>query len=79
MGFSKPNSILVFVLLVLVLASQKSAAVQARTLSSAQQRYANVFATLGLVCKCGDGGEFTSAWNNSCSKVQCLPWKQHFQ
>ena len=41
--------------------------------------YASVFATLGLVCKCCDGGECKSTWNNSCSKVQCLPWKQHYQ
>ncbi|GMN47756.1 hypothetical protein TIFTF001_016931 [Ficus carica] len=79
MGLPKPNTLLVFVLLVVVLASEKSAAVQARPLSFAQQRYANVFATLGLVCKCCDGGECTSTWNKSCSKVQCLPWKQHNQ
>ncbi|PON90776.1 hypothetical protein TorRG33x02_134140 [Trema orientale] len=81
MGLPKP-SMLLFLLLLVVSASEKSAAVQARLLSSAaQQRYANVFATLGLVCKCCDGpaGECTSSWTKSCSKVQCLPWKQHYQ
>ncbi|KAM6550820.1 hypothetical protein CsatB_000628 [Cannabis sativa] len=80
MGLSKPSFLFVLVLFA-VLASEKSVAVQARFLSSAQQRYTNVFATLGLVCKCCDGpkGECTSSWTNSCPKIQCLPWKQNYQ
>uniref|UniRef100_A0A803QGI1 Uncharacterized protein n=1 Tax=Cannabis sativa TaxID=3483 RepID=A0A803QGI1_CANSA len=73
MGLSKPSLLFVLVLLA-VLASEKSVAIQARFLSSAQQRYANVFATLGLVCKCCDGPK------GECTRVRqsLLDWAQGF-
>nr|GMC88395.1 Fibropellin-1 like [Ipomoea batatas] len=39
----------------------------------------SILATLGVVCKCCDGGEgeegCVTVWSGSCSKLQCLPWK----
>lgn len=43
--------------------------------------YEKVFATLGVKCKCCDGSSSDenckSIWEGSCSKLQCLPWKDH--
>lgn len=41
--------------------------------------YSKIFATLGVVCKCCDGieGACVEKWTDSCSKLQCLPWKAH--
>ncbi|KAK1415532.1 hypothetical protein QVD17_31315 [Tagetes erecta] len=45
------------------------------------QKYAKVFATLGVECKCCDGvsssDKCKSIWEGSCSKLQCLSWKDH--
>lgn len=44
--------------------------------------YSNVFATLGVVCKCcdgaaasGSGENCATSWAGACSNLQCLPWK----
>ncbi|KAL4347832.1 hypothetical protein GQ457_17G007110 [Hibiscus cannabinus] len=39
----------------------------------------NVFALLGVVCKCcnGTGGECSSTWTQPCPHLNCLPWKLH--
>ncbi|KAF3969859.1 hypothetical protein CMV_006380 [Castanea mollissima] len=57
------------------MASEKPIVTEARPLS--QQRFSEIFSTLGVACKCCDGekGECTSTWTGSCSKLQCLPWK----
>jgi len=36
-------------------------------------------AELGVVCKCcdGGGGDCRSTWTESCSNLQCSPWKSH--
>jgi hypothetical protein len=42
--------------------------------------YSKIFATLGLVCKCCDNGiegACKETWTDSCSNIQCLPWKTH--
>ncbi|KAJ9185280.1 hypothetical protein P3X46_004933 [Hevea brasiliensis] len=76
--FSK--SPLLFLLLVLSISfPQKPRITEARTLSFlAEQNHSKIFATLGVVCKCCDGGqgECTRTWKKgSCHKLQCLPWK----
>lgn len=46
-----------------------------------QQRYSEIFAGLGVVCKCCDGaaapeGEHcATTWTGACSNLQCGPWK----
>ncbi|KAM1748907.1 hypothetical protein ACFX1T_009718 [Malus domestica] len=74
-------SLLPFLLLLVVLfTSGKSSGAEGRPLSLTPQRgYAKVFGTLGIVCECcdGAGGECTSTWNESCTKLKCHPWKQH--
>ncbi|KAF8022115.1 hypothetical protein BT93_G2302 [Corymbia citriodora subsp. variegata] len=43
-----------------------------------QLRDSDMYATLGVQCKCCDGerGECRSKWaEGSCSKLRCLPWK----
>ncbi|KAH1256942.1 hypothetical protein HKD37_03G006999 [Glycine soja] len=62
--------------------AEKPSVVEARTLSltSSHQGYSKIFATLGIVCKCCDGvegGACTSTWTESCSNLQCSPWKSH--
>ncbi|KAL3536451.1 hypothetical protein ACH5RR_004912 [Cinchona calisaya] len=50
-----------------------------------QQRYSNIFDSLGVVCKCcdyaaamGESEEHcTTSWAGSCSNLRCLPWKLH--
>ncbi|KAG5060225.1 hypothetical protein AAZX31_01G095500 [Glycine max] len=78
------NKARVLVVLVILIASsvaEKPSVVEARTLSltSSHQGYSKFFATLGLVCKCCDGvgGACTSTWTESCSNLQCSPWKSH--
>ncbi|BFG36285.1 hypothetical protein CerSpe_225590 [Prunus speciosa] len=66
--------------LIIVFASKKSSAVEARPLSILpQQGYAKVVSTLGIACECcdGAGGECTSTWTEPCTRLKCLPWK-HF-
>ncbi|PSS32642.1 Fibropellin-1 like [Actinidia chinensis var. chinensis] len=78
MGFFKP-SLFLLLLLVIGFSCQRPRFAEARPLSSppTQQRVPKIFGTLGLVCKCcdGPGGECTSTWVETCSKLQCLPWK----
>nr|GMD43417.1 Fibropellin-1 like [Ipomoea batatas] len=79
---------LLLILLILHLSSQKhSRFAEARPLISLvnqESKYAKLFATLGMVCKCCDGAEVSdggesegckASWSGSCSKLQCLPWK----
>ncbi|KAK8613142.1 hypothetical protein V6N13_100915 [Hibiscus sabdariffa] len=44
-----------------------------------QQRNSNVFALVGVVCKCcnATGGECSSTWTQPCPHLNCLPWKLH--
>ncbi|KAA8518962.1 hypothetical protein F0562_016264 [Nyssa sinensis] len=78
MGFSRPSLILILLLVIGFTEFQKPGVVEARPLAfQPQQRYPNIFATLGVVCKCCDGGECKSTWVESCSQLQCLPWKLH--
>ncbi|KAL4606637.1 hypothetical protein ACB098_09G103500 [Castanea mollissima] len=74
MGLPKPL-LLLLLLIMIVSTSQKPIVTEARPLS--QQRFSEIFSTLGVACKCCDGekGECTSTWTGSCSKLQCLPWK----
>ncbi|PWA85594.1 hypothetical protein CTI12_AA147110 [Artemisia annua] len=43
--------------------------------------YPKMLFTLGMECKCCDGASSNenceSIWKGSCSKLQCLPWKQY--
>ncbi|XP_027337837.1 uncharacterized protein LOC113851528 [Abrus precatorius] len=79
MGMNKP---LMLGLLILLIASigDKPCVVEGRALSLiSNQGYSKIFATLGIVCKCCDGlgGACTSTWTESCSNLQCFPWKSH--
>ncbi|KAI6698355.1 hypothetical protein NL676_018474 [Syzygium grande] len=78
MGVFKPSLLLLW-LLVVASASEVAQLVESRTLPgfpSQQPGYSKILATLGVVCKCCDGGgECTVTWEGSCSKLQCLPWK----
>ncbi|KAI4354582.1 hypothetical protein L6164_003432 [Bauhinia variegata] len=73
--------LLLLLLLAMVLShAQKPSITEARPLSLiAHQGYSKIFATLGVVCKCCDGinGDCTSTWTESCSNLQCFPWKSH--
>ncbi|CAN6581318.1 unnamed protein product [Malus baccata var. baccata] len=78
MSLPKYSLLPFLLLLVVVFVSGKSSAAEGRPLALLpQQGYAKVFGTLGIVCECCDGGECTSTWTGSCSKLTCLPWKQH--
>ncbi|KAM7464016.1 hypothetical protein LguiA_032137 [Lonicera macranthoides] len=73
--FKRP--LFLILLLVISFLFDKARVAEARPLP--QQRYSKIFATMGVVCKCcdGEGGECKSTWVEPCSKLQCLPWKQH--
>ncbi|WCJ28375.1 hypothetical protein M5689_010076 [Euphorbia peplus] len=75
---------LVLLIIVSISSSLESRITEARTLSflpAAHQlgKNSNIFATLGVVCKCCDGEEdkvkCKDKWEGSCLKLQCLPWK----
>ncbi|ESW12453.1 hypothetical protein PHAVU_008G114100 [Phaseolus vulgaris] len=73
MGLNKPH---VLMLLIIMLVS--TTLIEGRTLSLISgQGYSKIFATLGVVCKCCDGGACTSTWTESCNNLQCYPWKSH--
>ncbi|KAG5054324.1 hypothetical protein AAZX31_03G062400 [Glycine max] len=79
---NKAHVLLVLVILIASSVAEKPSVVEARTLSltSSHQGYSKIFATLGIVCKCCDGvegGACTSTWTESCSNLQCSPWKSH--
>ncbi|KAL1549182.1 hypothetical protein AAHA92_17315 [Salvia divinorum] len=64
--------------LVSCLAIHETSKGEARTIPfRLQQGDMRTFATLGVVCKCCEGGgeSCTSSWKGSCSKLHCLPWK----
>ncbi|KAJ4704563.1 Fibropellin-1 like [Melia azedarach] len=75
------TSLLLFLLVLFLSMSHRLTVAEARPFSiiPSQQRYAKIFGTLGIVCKCCDNGEneCTSTWTEPCSKLQCLPWKLH--
>ncbi|KAI9079615.1 hypothetical protein K1719_038442 [Acacia pycnantha] len=61
--------------------SQKPSFTEARPLSLLKPHHhqgaSQTLASLGVVCKCCDGieGACTSTWTDSCSNLQCSPWK----
>ncbi|KAG6693074.1 hypothetical protein I3843_10G140800 [Carya illinoinensis] len=77
-----PKHLLLVLLLILIVSTSQlqlpGGVAEARPISSIpQQRYSKIFSTLGIVCKCcdGDKGECTSTRTESCSNLQCFPWK----
>ncbi|XP_061376379.1 uncharacterized protein LOC133318405 [Gastrolobium bilobum] len=79
MGMKKLH-VLVLLIVLVVSISEKPSVVEGRALSLiSHQGYSKIFATLGVVCKCCDGieGACTSTWTESCSNLQCFPWKSH--
>ncbi|XP_054782142.1 uncharacterized protein LOC129289406 [Prosopis cineraria] len=70
---------LFLLLLMLSSISQKPSVAEARpfSLKSHQGGSETTLASLGVVCKCCDGigGACTSTWTDSCSNLQCSPWK----
>ncbi|XP_028783440.1 uncharacterized protein LOC114752016 [Neltuma alba] len=84
MSINKCPSLLLLLPLLLVLASsvsQKPSVAEARPLSLRSHLQGGsqtlTLASLGVVCKCCDGieGACTSTWTDSCSNLQCSPWK----
>ncbi|CAJ2655842.1 unnamed protein product [Trifolium pratense] len=80
------NKVPLLVVLIFLISSivEKPLIVEGRTLSLISHHqghgYSKIFATLGLVCKCCDDvieGACKETWADSCSNIQCLPWKTH--
>lgn len=72
------------VLIVLIISiGEKPLVIEGRVLSLISHQvagYSKMFATLGVVCKCCDDGiegACKETWTDSCSNIQCLPWKTH--
>ncbi|KAJ1439442.1 hypothetical protein SESBI_02378 [Sesbania bispinosa] len=79
MGMNKVPVLMLLMVLVTSIA-EKPSNVEGRALSLiSHQGYSKIFATLGVVCKCCDGieGSCRSTWTDSCSNLQCSPWKSH--
>ncbi|KAF7845437.1 Retrovirus-related Pol polyprotein from transposon TNT 1-94 [Senna tora] len=60
------------------ISQRPSIVVEARPLSfKSHTGQSGNLALLGVVCKCCDGvdGACTSTWTQSCSNLQCSPWK----
>ncbi|XP_027908158.1 uncharacterized protein LOC114167302 [Vigna unguiculata] len=77
---NKPHVLVLLVILIASSVAEKTSVVEGRTLSlTPLQGYSKNLASLGLVCKCcdGDGGACRSLWTESCSNLQCSPWKSH--
>ncbi|PWA92624.1 hypothetical protein CTI12_AA078260 [Artemisia annua] len=82
MGMQKLRNLGILVFLLMIFGSSQST----RDFSSQPQvyypqRYPKMLFTLGMECKCCDGASSNenceSIWKGSCSKLQCLPWKQY--
>ncbi|KAL8152732.1 hypothetical protein V2J09_010492 [Rumex salicifolius] len=84
MGFSRKGLLVILVISAIAASSPAAkggtfAIALARPIPSPSYfgKYSNVLETLGVACKCCDGGECKSSWSGSCSQLQCLPWKFH--
>ncbi|KAL1321497.1 hypothetical protein HN51_066334 [Arachis hypogaea] len=77
MTMNKKHRVLVFMIIMVVSIAEKPSLTEGRALSLiSSQGYSKIFATLGVVCKCCDGGgACTSRWTKSCNNLKCLPWK----
>lgn len=84
-GFAKPFQVFLILLMILPF-SQSSYGTVPRPITVLNKRSkdwhsyqgnANIFATLGVVCKCCDGlgAECKSTFEGTCVKLQCHPWK----
>ncbi|CAL5210934.1 unnamed protein product [Lathyrus oleraceus] len=79
------NKVHVFLLLIVLISSirENPSIVEGRVLSLISHQvigYSKIFATLGVICKCCDDGiegACKETWTDSCSNVQCLPWKTY--
>ena len=82
MGMNNKKPVILVLLLLLIVSNgeRSSSVVEGRALSLvSHQEYSKIFSTLGVVCKCCDGidGACSNTWTNSCTNLQCLPWKSH--
>ncbi|MED6205534.1 hypothetical protein PIB30_018522 [Stylosanthes scabra] len=78
MAMNKKHHVLMLMIIIIVVSiSEKPSLVEGRPLSLiSSQGYSKIFATLGVVCKCCDGGGgCRSRWKESCNNLKCLPWK----
>ncbi|ESW05978.1 hypothetical protein PHAVU_010G009200 [Phaseolus vulgaris] len=77
---NKPHVLVLLVVLIASSVAEKTSVVEGRTLSlKPLQGFSKNLAELGVVCKCcdGGGGDCRSTWTESCSNLQCSPWKSH--
>ncbi|KAF5794919.1 hypothetical protein HanRHA438_Chr08g0345001 [Helianthus annuus] len=82
MGMHKSKNLAILLLLLMIFgSSQCTRDFGFHSHNHYPQKYARVFATLGVECRCCDGASSNerckSIWEGSCSKLQCLSWKDH--
>ncbi|KAL8257517.1 hypothetical protein R6Q59_029558 [Mikania micrantha] len=82
MGMHKLKNLVILLLLLMILgSSQCTRDFGTYPQNHLPKRYAKVFATLGVECRCCDGASSNkrckSIWEGSCSKLECHSWKDH--